>query len=291
VTVAQDVSGFESWTYLRVSQSGNTVTASFVDEDASAWSVRFAATTETSAALEPGQTLSGPYIYTDCVFGLGDIGQEPATVALTHGELTYEHSTLFLSMTGTASTTDAGMCDTANIPATVWFACQVGDGGTPPPRQVDDAAAPMPPPLFPVGPYSCSSILDQTCRTDGGSDNSVGGSSPPFADAGVLTLAQSGAVVTADYSGDSWLSGSLRFAVATSTAATAGPGQTLATPCQVPFSLSGPPPPPGPEPLSVEAASLTMDGTTLFLSFAGTMTGSSTCAGAEAAGSLVCSKQ
>jgi hypothetical protein len=106
----------------------------------------------------------------------------------------------------------------------------------------------------------------------------------------VLTLAQSGGVVTAGYSGDTWLSGSLRFAVTTSTSAIAEPGPTLATPCQVPISLDGPPPPAGPEPLSVEAASLTMDGTTLFLSFAGTMVGS-TCAGAEAAGSLVCSKQ
>jgi hypothetical protein len=106
----------------------------------------------------------------------------------------------------------------------------------------------------------------------------------------VLTLAQSGAVVTAEYSGDSWLSGSLRFAVATSTSAMAGPGQTLATPCQVPINLNGPPPPAGLEPLSVEAASLTMDGATLFLSFAGTMMGP-TCGGAEAAGSLTCSKQ
>jgi hypothetical protein len=171
----------------------------------------------------------------------------------------------------------------------VWFACQVGDGGTAPEHQVD-AAPPVPPPPFPVGPYSCGSTLDQTYRTDGGSDNSVAGSGPPFADAAVLTLAQSGAIVTADYSGDSWLRGSLHFSVATSTAATAGPGQTLATPCQVPFSIYGPPPPMGLEPLSVEAASLTMDGTTLFLSFAGTMMGP-TCAGAEAAGSLVCTKQ
>jgi hypothetical protein len=75
VNVDQDISGFEAWTYVRVSQRGNAVTASFVDADAAAWSVRFAATTETSAVLEPGQTLSGPYIVTECVFGLGDISQ------------------------------------------------------------------------------------------------------------------------------------------------------------------------------------------------------------------------
>jgi hypothetical protein len=181
------------------------------------------------------------------------------------------------------------MCDETNIPATMWFACQPGDGGTPLPQPMD-AGRPTPPPSFPVGAYSCSSIVDQTCRTDGGSDNSIGGTAPPTADAGTLTLAQSGGVVSANYTGDSWLSGSLRFGITTSTSATAAPGQTLATPCQVPINLTGPPPPAGPEPLSVEASSLTIDGTTLFLSFTGTMTGSG-CAGAETAGSLVCSKQ
>jgi len=71
--------------------------------------------------------------------------------------------------------------------------------------------------------------------------------------------------------------------------ASAAASQTLAVPCAVPIgAASGLP---SPAALPVAAGSLTVVGSTLFLSFAGTMDASSSCSGAQVAGTLICAKQ
>ena len=139
-------------------------------------------------------------------------------------------------------------------------------------------------PAFPTGVYACSSTLSAAGTYGGESYESVAGGT------GVLTVTQSGAVVTAAYAGDLFLTGTLRFVATTdSSAEPAAPGQTLTVECPAPFG--------GPvqQTVSVKSGSLTMDGATLFLSFSGPAipngTGASACDGVTIPGTLTCSTE
>ena len=106
---------------------------------------------------------------------------------------------------------------------------------------------------------------------------------------GTLTLTQTGAEVTAVYSGDPSVAGTLRLVATTATTAGAEANQSLTAPCTVPISI-GPEGGPSPTPvtLPIGAGSLAVAGSTLFLSFTGTMDASSSCPGALFAASLIC---
>jgi hypothetical protein len=153
-----------------------------------------------------------------------------------------------------------------------------GDGGT--------MTEPDAPPTFPTGVYHCSSSLNATGTYEGIHYESVSGGD------GTLTVTQSGPWVTTAYTGDQFVSGTLRFEVTTDdSAAPAGPGQPLSFLCFTPFAQ----PQGAQQSLSVASGSLTMDGKTLFLSFRGTAEpgggGASPCDGVTIPGTLVCTSR
>ncbi len=130
------------------------------------------------------------------------------------------------------------------------------DGGSP---SASLEGGPDATPTFPTGAYACSSTLSATGTYQGTHFESVAGGD------GTLTVTQSGDVVTAAYTGDLFVSGTLRFDATTdSTAEPAASGQTLTFTCFSPFG--GTPPP---QTLAVTSGTLTMDGSTLFLSATG----------------------
>jgi hypothetical protein len=101
---------------------------------------------------------------------------------------------------------------------------------------------------------------------------------------GTLTLAQDGAKVSAAYTGDSWVGGTLRFGLRTPTTAGAEAGQTLQARCPIPTETGIPSL--TPQPLTVTAGSLTLLGSRLFVSLTGTM--DTSCADAQMAATLIC---
>ena len=91
--------------------------------------------------------------------------------------------------------------------------------------------------------------------------------------------------MSAQYAGDSSLAGTLSLGVTTAATASADAGQTMMAPCMVPIPTGTQ----TPGLLSIAAGALAIDESTLFLSFAGTMAASSSCPGAQVAGSVICS--
>ncbi len=118
-----------------------------------------------------------------------------------------------------------------------------------------------PPPRFPPGVYACTSSL-QTF------DTGAGGS-------GTLTLTQTGATLTATYTGDYAATGTLEFVATTDGSANpASSGQSFDVyPCVDTDRPDG-----GSEPESVTAGSLTLDGDSLFMTIIGTPEGDPGCA-------------
>jgi hypothetical protein len=151
-----------------------------------------------------------------------------------------------------------------------------GDGGSSSTTDEPDVT-----PVFPTGVFSCQSNLDATGTYQGTSYESVSGGK------GTLTVTQSGRVVTAVYTGDLFVNGTLEFVATTDgSAEPAAAGQTLTFLCPAPFGTMQS------QGLAVASGSLTMDGTTLFLSFSGTAMpaspGPSACDGVTIPGTLTC---
>lgn len=161
-----------------------------------------------------------------------------------------------------------------------------GSGAVPDGGGSSSTGEPDAPPVFPTGVYSCSSSLSASGSFQGTNFESVGGGN------GTLTLTQSAWTVDAAYAGDTFVQGSLRFTVTTDASAVpAAPGQTVTIDCFVPFG-SGP----ATElPLTVASGALTMDGSTIFLSFSGkaepAATGPSACDGLAIPVTLTCTAQ
>jgi hypothetical protein len=136
-------------------------------------------------------------------------------------------------------------------------------------------------PVFPTGVFSCQSSLSAAGTYQGTSYDAVSGGN------GTLTVTQSGRVVTAVYADDLFVNGTLAFVATTDRSAEpAAAGQTLTFLCPAPFGMMQS------QDLSIASGSLTMDGTTLFLSFSGTATpaspGPSACDGVKIPGTLTC---
>jgi hypothetical protein len=276
-----NTAGVQSGASLTLAQAGSTVTASYVDGNGVHNEFDFVPTSQTSATLAPHKQVATG-LATAC---MGTIGVGPlhhGSLDLTSGELTYDARTVFAFVEGTAEVDGGGTCPGQSSPATYWIICGEGDGGAMPPP---DAGAPSVPPPFPVGDYTCDSEIATYSGANGlhGYGTDVG--------TGSLRVAQMGGEVTAAYTGDVQIAGTLKFVVTTSASASAEPGQSLTASCPPVISRDGgiQRPPPGNYPLSVSAASLIVDATTLYVSFVAT-TGS-TCPGEEQQGTLICAKQ
>ena len=276
-----NAAGFQDGARLTLTRSGTTVTSAYVDQNGLTQSLRFSTTAaDTVAAIhQKGQVIPG---FTSlCVLGPGKKTGYPASMTVTGGALTYNAGMVFLTLTGELRS-DAGGCGTlSQSRARFWVVCENRQGG--PVASVDAVPAPVAPVAqLSVGQYSCSTQVETLEHINGRNHYVAGGAS------GTLTLSEDGAKVTARYSGDTSLAGTLRFTATTSTTARAEAGQTLMAPCLSPMGTGRPSR--TPELLPIAAGSLTMIDSTLFMSFAGTTADSSSCPGAQVAGSVICSK-
>jgi hypothetical protein len=269
--------GFQDGARLTLAQSGSTVMSTYVDQNGVTQSLRFSAVTRTLATIgREGQSILG--LRSLCVQGPGRMAGYPASMSVNAGALTYDAGMVFLTLTGDLRS-DAGACGAVSQPqASYWLACEDRQGGAA--AAGDAGSAPAAP--QPGGEYRCSTQVATLGHNNGRTEYGADGAT------GTLTLTEDGAKVTAQYSGDTSLAGTLRFTAATSTTARAEAGQNLMAPC--PISGGSPRPSQTPEPVPIVAGSLTLIDSTLFLSFAGTMADRSPCPGVHVAGSVICSK-
>ena len=268
------VSGFENGARLTVAQNGAAVSTMYVDETGATQSLNFSATTDTLATIaQKGQVIPG--FKSLCVMGPGRWKGYPAAMTVTAGALAYEAGMVFLTVTG-GLRADAGACGALSQPAaSFWVVCENRHGGAV--KTVDPRPAPGA--KVPTRRHSCDTEIDTLDHFDGRDLYAVGGAT------GTLQLTQDGAKVTAQYSGDKSVAGTLHFHAQTSTTAGIVGGQTLLAPCMGvgrPAGTAGV--------LRLAAGSLTMIDSTLFLSFAGAMADDSSCPGAQVAGSIICSQ-
>jgi hypothetical protein len=271
--------GFQDGARLTLAQSGTTVTTTYVDQNGLTQSLSFSAMTDTGAATitQLGQVIPG--FKSLCVLGPGKETGYPASMSVTAGALTYDAGVVFLTLTGDLQS-DAGACGARSQPrASFWVACEDRLGGG---AVLTAGARPAPVAQLTAGRYSCSTQVETFYHVNERNQYVAGGAT------GTMTLMQDGAKVTARYSGDTSLAGTLHFTATTSTTASAEAGQSLMAPCMISKKTGRPSR--TPEPVPIAAGSLTMIDSTLFLSFAGTMAESSSCPGAQVAGSLICSK-
>jgi hypothetical protein len=258
------LSGFGG--YFTLTRSGSTVTVSYSGgaPDAGAGldaSLQFTQTSGSSATLLSGQQLAG--VQVSCA--PSDFA--PTTVDLSSGSFTYDTGTLFLSVVGTAEPVNTtGPCSNPGGPVAFTVACgnyTVTDGGVP---NVD--ASPSLGNEF-VGTYGCDSDLVQ----QGGNLEAV------TAGAGTLMITQSGNLLTTVYAGDTAVQGSLGFMATTSNVAVPATAnesvQVECTTIDVGSNYQSAMP--------IASSTLTLDGTSLLLSFTG-----AGCGGAELGVSLLC---
>jgi hypothetical protein len=266
-----NTAGFQtSVAALTLTQSGTTISSTFVDQNGLTQSFAFAATTGTTASLaQMGVVIPG--FGSLCVMGPGNETPYPATMTVNAGSLAYDAGMVFLTFTGSLQA-DAGGCGTLSQPdASYWILCEDRQGGAAPST---GAAAVW---QLPAVQYTCNTQVETLQNINGLHYFVAGGRT------GALTLTADGAHLTAQYSGDDDLAGTLRFGATSPTTAAAEAGQTLMSPCMATGGQT-------PEALPVAAGALTFSDGTLFVSFAGTMPANSSCAGAQVAGSLICSR-
>ncbi len=220
-------------------------------------SFEFTQTADNSATLPAGQGLAGVKLV------CGELEGAPTVVKLASGSLTYNAGTLFLSVSGTAEPADAGQdCTNPGGQATFVVTCSndvVADGGA----SGAYSGTGMPGSEF-VGVYECSSAGNQFRP---GLDSLSGGS-------GTLAITRKGNLLTAAYADDPFVTGSLNFVATTNNAAVpATANETMQVAC------SG-----GPvSAVPVSSSTLTTDGSSVVLSFAGIG-----CGGSEMRVSLLC---
>jgi hypothetical protein len=209
-----------------------------------------------------------------CVLGLGSGASSPASLTVSAGALAFEAGTVFLTMTGELRS-NAGSCGVLRqTEASFWVSCGNRQGGA-----LVVAAGPVAAAKLPVGRHAGRTQIETLDRIDGRNEHVAGGGT------GTLILTEDGARVTAEYSGDPSLAGTLHLQARSAISAGAVAGQTMKAPCMGPGRRvrAG-------ELLLVTAGSLTTIGSTLFLSFAGVRDEGSSCAGAQVAGAVICEK-
>jgi len=268
-------SGFQSGATLTLTESAGSVTSTYVDQSGVIQTLAFSTTAATQATLAgKGQAIPG---FTSlCVLGPGNEQGYPATMTVDAGLLTYHDGKVLVTVTGGLQSS-AGMCgNLSQVGASFWVLCEDRQGG---PLQVADPTGVT---QLGAGAYMCRTQFE-TFATANGHDQYISSGG-----AGTLTLTADGAKLAGDYSGDPYLTGTLRFGATGATTAIADSGQTMSAPCMVPPAMGVPSA--TPEPLPTAFASLTLVDTTLFVTFAGTTAEGSSCLGAQVAGSLICSR-
>lgn len=282
-----NVSGFDTGGALTVSHNGANIESTYVDENGVAQSVHFAPSTNTSASLvDPGQTIPGFGV--QCVRGLGNVATKPASMVLRAGTLSYNAGAAFITLRGGVQSTasaDADACGAgSNLDTTFWLLCEERHGDALP--SVDEAAANASAPAvatqIPLGDFTCSSEVATHARINNKDWFISGGAS------GTLTLTADGLNITAHYSGDSGIAGSLRMLTTSATTAGTETVQTLAAPCGVSAETNAPSQTFAP--FTVSVASLAWVDSALIISFAGDRTATDACPAAQLAGGVICSR-
>jgi hypothetical protein len=268
---------------VTLSQSGSVLTVSYGGDgglfDAS---LNFTQTSATAATLIPGQEIDG--ISVPCA----PLQFAPSVAQLQSGSLTFNTGTLFLSVEGTDEAVDAGAgCSNPGGQASVLITCRnvagVPVGGVDAGSDSDAASLGS---AF-VGAYTCVSDVVNAKRATPQAYESVDGENA-WNPMGKLTITEAGGVLAAAYANDSNVEGSLQFVAKTESAAVpATANQTMQVVCSNPWTMAGNA---APSTLPVTSSTLTIDGSYVVLSFAGDMTPSSTCPGAETFVSVLCSK-
>ncbi len=248
---------------LVVSQTGSTLVVGYGgDGGALDASFEFTPTSPNSATLVAGQELDG--VQVSCA----PLEFAPAVAQLASGSLTYEYGTLFFSVIGTAQALDAGGGCT-NPGGQVAFVVTCGSDAAPSEGAREAESGPDGGVSDFVGVYTCASLVNQF--QPGDIQASTSGS-------GTLTIAQTGDQLTAGYANDAFVQGSLGFvATAGNAAAQEMTNETILVTC---FDGSNPS---QQIPQVVRSTTLTRDGTSVVLSFAG-----NGCYGAQLTGSLLC---
>jgi len=267
-----------------LAQSGSVLTVSYGgDGGVYDTSLSFTQTSATSATLIPGQEIDG--VSVPCA----PLQFAPSVAQLQSGSLTFNAGMLFLSVEGTDEAVDAGGgCSNAGGQASVLITC--GDVAGVPEGGVDagsdsDAAASLGSNF--VGAYTCVAGVINAKGATPMAYESVDGEDA-WNPTGKLTITETSGVLTAAYANDSNVAGSLQFVATTENAAVpATTNQTMQVVCNNPWTMTGSQPP---STLPVTSSTLTIDGSYVVLSFAGDMTPSSTCPGAETFVSVLCSK-
>lgn len=287
--------GFEAGASVTLAQSapGSALNARYVNSNGKVQSFSFAVTSETSAALAPAGQIAGFTGY--CVPGMGVSNEVPFSGDLHAGAgaLTVQAGAVFVSAAGVVKG-DGSPCGAVTSPGSWWLLCRNGPArepgaGSAGPAVPAWALAPL------VGSYACSFQLGTRYHdSTSGVDEYVTGPGG----SGTLTLdltgahTESRAVLSAVYrdSAGSAASWTLSWKPTTAITANIEPRQSASVLCDAPLAV-GEPPPSEPETMPIDAGSLSLDGSTLILSFTGVMGASSSCAGAEKAGALVCTKR
>jgi hypothetical protein len=265
--------GFQDGARLVVTESGATVTSTYVDQNGVTQALQFAPAADGLAVIgKMGQVIPG--FKSLCMLGVGSGAGYPASLTVSSGGLAFEAGKVFLTLTGELRS-EAGACGVLRqTEASFWVSCGNRLGGAPVVGAGPAVVAKLPP-----GRHACRTQMETLDRIDGQNEHVVGGGT------GTLILTEDGARVTAEYSGDASLAGTLHLQGRSATSASAGPGQTMTAPCMAPGRRVR-----ASESLTVAAGSLSEIGSTLFLSFAGVMGEGSSCAGAQVAGAVICEK-
>lgn len=262
---------------LTVTRNGKRLDARYTDPSGQKSEFEFEVATNSLASIARAQPPVSGYM-SECVMNLGGLDLYPAELTVSAGALTYDRDTVFLTLGGTLNDVDATPCGSHSAPADLWLTCERSESTRPsssrsaPARGNDSTSA------ISTGDYACTSQIE-TFLHDGGTTMYMGSG-----DDGTLTLSRSGAAVTATYRGDTFVGGTMNFALTTATSARAESSDGPSLRCEVvpgetTFPLS-----------QGWAGSLTMVENRLFLSFSGTMGANSPCSGTKKMGTLMCTR-
>jgi hypothetical protein len=253
------------------------------------------ATSDSSASLSAsGQGFKGEWGF--CGGGAEDLdgggvaiadpAPTQAALSMSSAELTVDRGVVFVELTGTVVDVqgNAGCAPDGppSGPASALLVCSASSAsdGSSNGISAGDAGATATS-SFVTGSYKCTSSVSTVVSYDGNHDDSseTGG-------AGTLTLTTDGSGLKAAYNGDTYASGTLRFTITSNRSANPVPGQTIDVACGG-IDPTTPMSPNDPTVTHVSAGALTTDGTTLYLTFLGTVP-SGTCSGQTSSTVLQC---
>jgi hypothetical protein len=290
---------------LTLAPDGSSVVATFQSEGQSTATFDLRATSHSSATLTAsGQGFAGEWgwcgggveefdsgetEFTDgeVIIQVGAASPAPtqATLSMSSAELTVDQGVAFVQINGAVVDVQGQPGCAPDGPPTgptsallVCDASSTGDGGT---AAGDAGALTFATSAFLTGSYDCSSSAYTVVTYDGMQDNIVSSGG-----AGTLTLNATGSSLSATYSLGTLTSGTLDFTTTSDSSANPVPGQTIEVACGGidPTTMMSP----NVQTVTqVSAGALTTDGTTLYLTFLGSVP-NGTCSGQTSSIVLQC---